>query len=91
MEITYLCRSAREYFCHLAGAYDCRYMQILSDWVSREYGGLSGVCRSQLSYSGIHKHLLKRSAGASELDTIRGGGKRTSHTEEWDVRKDVDH
>lgn len=37
MEITYLCQSARGYFCHLAGAYDCRYMQILSEWVSREY------------------------------------------------------
>lgn len=70
MEITYLCQSVREYFSHLAGAYDCRYMQILSDWETREYGGLSGVCRSRLSYSGIHKHLLKSRAGASELNTI---------------------
>lgn len=70
MEITYLCQLGREYFCHLAGAFDCRYMQILSDGVSRECGGLSGVCRSRLSYSGIHKHLLQSRAGASELDTI---------------------
>lgn len=72
MEITYLSQSARENFCHLAGAYDCRYMQILS--VSHEYGSLSGVCRRQLSYSGIHKHMLKRRTGAAELRTIRGSG-----------------
>lgn len=60
----------------------------ISEWVSHEYRGLSGVCRSQRSCSGIHKHLLKRSAGAAELHTIRGAGERT---EEPDVRRDVGH
>lgn len=43
----------------------------------REHGGLSGVCRSRLSYSGIHKHLLKSREEASELDTIRGRQQQT--------------
>lgn len=59
------------------------YADSIGGWVSREYGGLSGVCRSRLSYSGIHKHLLKRSAGAAEPDTIRGGGK--THRSHWRV------
>lgn len=63
------------------------YADSISDWVSREYGGLSGVCRSRLSNSGIQKHLLKRSARAAELDTIRDDSTRA---EEWDVRRDVD-
>lgn len=66
------------------------YADSIGDWVSCMHRGLSGVCRSRLSYSGIHKHLLKRSARAAELDTIRDDGKRTSQPEESDVQRDVD-
>lgn len=66
------------------------YADSIGDWVSRDYGGLSGFCRSRLSNSGIQKHLLKRSARAAELEMIRGDGKRSSRAEDSDVRRDVD-
>lgn len=45
-----------------------------------EYEGLSGVSRKPLGYSGIHKHLLKGSMSAAELDKIRDN----SRTEDQD-------
>lgn len=41
-QISYLSQSAREYFCHLVEAFDCRYMQILS--------GAGGVVVSMGAY-----------------------------------------
>lgn len=75
MEIRYLCRAARECFCHLAGACDCRYMQILSEQVraASRMASLSGVCRSRPppTAPAPQTPVEEEAPGTSEPDTIR--------------------
>lgn len=80
MEISYLWRLGRERFCHLAGAYNFRYMQILSRSSMEAYHEFAGAD------SRIHKHLLKRNTGAAEVRMIRGVSQRAAHSEDVSLR-----
>lgn len=60
------------------------YADSIGDRVSREYGGLSGVCRSRLSYGGIHKHLLEKKERGS-CWTRHDKRRQWAHQSHWRV------